>query len=338
VGGAIGRRTSRGRRWLAIVGAVAIGGLALAGLLAAPVATRDLVSLPQPAADYAAATDRLAALQAADGAQINPACRTQALLHGGKTARTVVLLHGYTNCPQQFLPLGRQLHERGSNVLIPRFPFHGYADRMTDAPARLTALHLALLTDEAIDIARGLGDEVTVVGLSIGGAMAAWGAHQRADVDRAVVIAPLFGMRAIPAVVKPAVVNATYALPNLFIWWDEATKAQAPGPPYAYPRFGTRGIGATLRLAEAVWEGARRGPPRARQLVMVTTPADEAVDPQAVGWMVDAWRAAGHPDVTTYVFPADLGLRHDVIDPNQPGQQTEIVYPALLALIEGRAP
>jgi hypothetical protein len=42
--------------------------------------------------------------------------------------------------------------------------------------------------------------------------------------------------------------------------------------------------------------------------------------------------------VTTYAFPAELGLTHDFIDPNQPGQRTAVVYPALLALIEGRTP
>jgi hypothetical protein len=76
----------------------------------------------------------------------------------------------------------------------------------------------------------------------------------------------------------------------------------------------------------------------ARQIVVVTTPTDEAIDPLAVEWMVDAWRARGHGGVSTYAFPADLGLSHDFIDPHQPGQRTAVVYPTLLALIEGRAP
>ncbi|MEZ4769589.1 MAG: hypothetical protein R2844_14305 [Caldilineales bacterium] len=39
--------------------------------------------------------------------------------------------------------------------------------------------------------------------------------------------------------------------------------------------------------------------------------------------------------VETYQFPAQLGLPHDVIDPNQTEQKVDEVYPVLVELITG---
>ena len=47
----------------------------------------------------------------------------------------------------------------------------------------------------AVDIAAGLGDQVTIAGLSAGGVVAAWAAQHRRDVHRAVLIAPSLGVR-----------------------------------------------------------------------------------------------------------------------------------------------
>jgi pimeloyl-ACP methyl ester carboxylesterase len=209
---------------------------------------------------------------------------------------------------------------------------HGYTDRLTDAQGRLTALHLTLLTDETIDIARGLGDSVTVAGLSIGGTMTAWAAQHRTDVDRAVVLAPLFGVKALPSALHAPIANATYIVPNLFIWWD-ANLREKTTPVYAYPRFATHGIGAVLRLSDAVWQGATQYTPGARSFIVITSPGDEAIDNTAAALMAAAWQAHGSDRVTTYQLPDNLGLRHDVIDPNQPYQRVAEVYPILLKLI-----
>jgi carboxylesterase len=114
------------QRWLSLTGIIVVLVAGLILLLYAPLGTRDLVSVPRPTADYVEAMARLGILQAADGPEVTPKCRLQLLTHGRKVARSIVLLYGYTNCPQQFLPLGQQLHAQGYNVLIPRFPFHGY--------------------------------------------------------------------------------------------------------------------------------------------------------------------------------------------------------------------
>src|SRR5262249_34407815 len=128
-----------------------------------------LVSQPHPAATYAEAAARFEALSAKDDEQVNVVCRSQLLSHGAKVERAIVLVHGIPNCPQQYARLGPLFFERGLNVLIPRMPHHGYADRATHDLRLLTTAELRDFADETSDIACGLGEQVIYLGLSAGG-------------------------------------------------------------------------------------------------------------------------------------------------------------------------
>jgi hypothetical protein len=162
--------------------------------------------------------------------------------------------------------------------------------------------------------------------------MAAWAAQERADVRRAVPIAPLHGLaRARGALTLPAM-NLMLALPNQFVWWDGKAKQDVPGPKHVYPRFPTRVTGETLLLGAAAEADARRAPPAAGSIVMITVGGDVAVDNGAVARLVRVWRAHG-AHVTSYEFPARLHLNHDIIDPEQVGGNPALVYPVLEALI-----
>lgn len=292
-----------------------------------------LIARPRPAAGYEEAVKRIAALQALDPPGVNPTARLQFLTHGRRVERAVVFFHGYTNSPPQFARLGALCHERGYNVLIPRAPHHGLADRLTADHALLTAEELVALTGEAVDIARGLGEQVTVVGLSMGGVMAGWAAQERADVDRAVLIAPAFGFRAVPAALSPLAAALIRRMPNVFVWWDPVLKAKAPGPPYAYPRYATHAVAQIYRLASCVRSRARRVAPQARSIVLVTNAADLAVDNGAADRLVGLWRAGGARNLDTYRFPAELQLPHDIIDPGNAEQRIDITYPVLMGFI-----
>lgn len=292
-----------------------------------------LVSHPRPATTYGEALARISALRAREerGPALNPVCRTQMMTHQRKVERAIVLLHGYTDCPQQFHSLGRQFHERGYNVLIPRLPHHGLADRMTTTSARLTATELARLTDEAADIAHGLGEHVTIAGLSAGGVMAAWAAQHRPDLDLAVVMSPAFGLRVVPALLTTPVMHLTALLPNTFFWWDPLTRENAPGP--GYPRFSSHGLSEILRLGAAVRREAARRPPAADAILVITNAADFAVNNRLTRSLVRAWRKHGAKNLRTYEFPLGLNVLHDFVGPNQAYQQVDNVYPVLFDLI-----
>ncbi len=155
-----------------VVAALAIFAVAAFWLLN-PLPHHGLESHPHPAQTYAEALRLVAAIGADDSPAIASECRTQLLTHGDRTRRVIVLLHGLTNCPAQWDSLGRMLFERGANVFIPRLPRHGFAERMTDELARLEARELCGFTDRVLDAAHGLGDSVTVAGLSVGGTLTA---------------------------------------------------------------------------------------------------------------------------------------------------------------------
>src|SRR4029077_9924581 len=153
---------------------------------------RDLVSRTGMSGDtYEAGIEIAASLQRLDGPNVNPACHTRLYTHGRRTEQSLVLLHGFTNCPQQFDALGKQFFELGWNVLIPRYPRHGYSDRLTTSIADLRSEQLIALANRAGEAGAGLGERLTVAGLSLGGTLTGLLAQELPSVERAVLIAPM---------------------------------------------------------------------------------------------------------------------------------------------------
>jgi carboxylesterase len=292
-----------------------------------------LLSHPNPTPGYAEALDRLAVLQARDGPEVHPHAHTRLLSHGATTERAVVWLHGYTDSPNQFARLAQLCFERGWNVLVPRMPYHGLGDPMTPDTGRLTAELLGRSADEALDIAAGLGRQVVVGGLSMGGVLAAWLAQQRREVDLAVLLAPALGLYLVPAPFTRLVGEAYARLPNTFQWWDPRVKQAIQQPEVTYPRYAMRGVAAFLRLSYAMQDLTRRNPPAAKRIWVITTECDTAISQPVVEHVMRLWRAQGTP-VQTHRFPASLGLDHNFIDPGHPRQHVDIAYPVILAALE----
>lgn len=290
-------------------------------------------SQPDPAKDYDSATQRLETLKAQDGPDIIQPCRLQFLSHGHKTDQAIIFFHGYTACPDQFLTLGNLFFERGYNVLIPRMPHHGLNDRLTPIQANLKAEALVALADEAIDIAGGLGKTIKVMGLSMGGVLASWAAQQRRDVERAMIISPALGFQSLSYRWTRLIMWWALISPNSFRWWDPNAEANLPVPPYGYPRFSTRALAQILRLGFSVRDEAKKRPPAAKQVIMVTNANDQMVDQRPAAELVDRWRQRG-ATIRTCQFPANQQLFHDLIDPSQPSERTSIVYPILIDLME----
>jgi pimeloyl-ACP methyl ester carboxylesterase len=301
-----------------------------------------LAAHPNPSASYADATARVAALQAEETSGYNPLCTTQLLTHGQKTARAIAFIHGYTNCPNQFLQLGQQFYDLGYNVLLVPLPYQGLADQMTTDLSQLTAEKMAAYADELVDISHGLGDRVTLVGLSQGGVVAGWAGQTRGDLDQAVLVAPGFGLKLVPTPITILTTNAALLLPEMYLWWGDLIKFNPPPPPpldpnglQAYPRFSVHGLAQQLRLGEATQALAGRGAPSAHSLIVVTNAADLSVENTVTARLVDTWRAHG-ANVSTYEFPASLQLDHDMIDPHRADQHVDVVYPKLIELINGQ--
>jgi carboxylesterase len=290
-------------------------------------------SQPDPAPDHAAAEEKFAALQALDGDDVNSVCRSQLLTHGAKVERAIVLMHGMTNCPAQYVKLAPLFFERGYNILIPRTPRNGLTDLNTDDLKNLTAQEMTTHGDQVIDIARGLGEQVTVVGLSGSAVIAAWLAQFRADVDKAIVIAPVFGLLPNWPVfgtrANHAVAGLLDLLPNIM---TQSLMPFKEGPAHGYLGFATHGLSHTMDLGAVVFKAAQTTPPAARRVLMVMNDADPAVNNAMIRDLTTRWKKTVPDRVDFYSFPASMGLIHDIIDPQQKQQKTDLVYPILLDL------
>jgi carboxylesterase len=261
--------------------------------------------------------------------RINPVCAYQRRDHGRRTEWAVVLLHGFTNCPRMYEQLATELFDLGLNVLVPRLPHHGLADRLTTELTQLTAEEMEAAGEQALEIASGLGDRVVVAGLSLGAVLAAWLAQFRSEVDRAVIIAPIFCAPKVPEWFSDLAGFIAGLIPNLWIWWDFRAKAAIQGPKHAYPRFPTRAYAEMLKLGYEVKREARRAAPRGRDIRVVLNQNDPAVNNRATYRLVRAWRAQG-ANVRVYEFPRTQALAHDLVSPDQTYARTAEVYPVLI--------
>lgn len=265
--------------------------------------------------------------------EIHPLGRTIIRDHGHRTPRAYVLLHGITNTPAQFQDFGELLFQRGANVIIPRMPFHAHADRMTDAKRFLTAQAMLDEATRAIDLAKSLGQRVSVMGLSVNGVTAAWIAQNRSDVDTVVVMAPFFATKGMPDWAIAPAARIFARLPNFFVWWDFRQRESLGPDSLAYPRFATRPMAEILHFGLDVFREAASAAPQARRIVVVTSASDQAVSNARADELAALWLARAPSRVESYEFPATMNIPHDWIYPGQPDQQVETVYPILLRLL-----
>lgn len=283
-----------------------------------------------PAKSYEEAKRRIEAYQALDDASIIPGAYTKFYDCGQRTKLAVVLLHGLTNHPGQYVQFAPLVRELGANVFVPRLPEQGDRDRMTTRLAKLTAEMLLAAATEAVDIACGLGERVCVLGISTSGLLCAFFAQYRADVAHSIVVSPAFALLRLAYWESRIVAGGMRALPNFFVWWDPRNKLKEL-PLTGYPRFSTHALGQCLRIGDDV-HAASRCLPVASRATVVTNMRDPAVNNRAAAAVVEAWRKRDPKAIADYQF-TDLPVNHDIIDPQNAVPRTDIVYPVLLQLV-----
>src|SRR6266513_2621753 len=109
------------------------------------------------------------------------------------------------------------------------------------------------------------GDRLTVAGLSLGAILTGCLAQTRDGIDRAVLIAPMLGLRRIPGPVLTTMGIVAKRIPNFYMWWHDEQKEKL-GPAYGYPRFPTHAYAALFDAGRILVRSARREPPKARSI------------------------------------------------------------------------
>ena len=316
--------------WLAGVVTGVILVIALAAVI--PTQTRDLVSHATPARDYADAISRVIRQQEADDRVVAPGGRSVLLTHGGRTGRTDILFHGFTNSPRQYEHLAARLYAAGDNVYIPRLPHHAERNGTAASLAGLTAEELRRCADSAVDVADGLGDSVIVAGVSSGGTIVAWIAQNRPDIHRAVIVAPVLEIGRVPSFLAAPLMNLALRVPNVTL-----TEPPDRLRPDRELGVSSRAVAELLRFGTAVRRAATRIPPLTRNIVFVMNANDHTVKTSPAVELARRWSQDG-VSVVVYQFPRSLGLPHDIAEEAHPNADPAVVYPALEALIHGERP
>jgi esterase/lipase len=257
--------------------------------------------------------------------------RTIVHLHGERRPRAVVLLHGMTASPSQFARFARDLYERGHNVIVPRLPRHGHADRLSTALARLRPDELYAAGANYVEVGRELGERVTVAGFSLGGLLAAWIA-QHYDVDRAVPIAPFLGVAWIPGLFMTGIAELLLRTPNRFHWWDPVLREKQL-PEHGYPRYSTHAVAHAFRIASRTLLDARRSAPLAHRIVLVANAGESTVDNRAIERLYRHWHSFA-PQAVELLVLEGLPRSHDVVEPLHYSELANRAYPFLLRAID----
>ena len=147
-------------------------GVLLVYITVKPLGAETLAAQPDPTAGREEALARWATVEARDDETIDERCRSWSLLHEEPVETTVVLLHGYTNCPYMFRRLGADLHAIGWNVLAPRSPYHGYVDKLSTDQGLLTARDTVVdligsADDNTLSFSLGYDYDLWAVGIGV---------------------------------------------------------------------------------------------------------------------------------------------------------------------------
>jgi esterase/lipase len=288
-----------------------------------------------PSKNYEDSVARFEKIVAAEKADPNfdQSCLAQLHTTGKKTDTAVVMFVGFTNCPMQMGALAEEITGSGQNVLILNAPHQGQKEKTNQDLGNITTKEIVDYADQSVDIAAGLGDEVTVVGLSVGGVVSSWASQNRAEVTKAVNIAPIYTPYLVPGLIQNPAARIMNALPFVYIWWDPKNKENKSGSIYAYNGFPLDSLGKYTEVASMFGMDITGSNPKNVKTTLVINGNDKAVNKTFAARQTFKVGNSNDKDIQIYKFAKENNLDHDVIDPYNPKQNTAYSYPILLNLI-----
>jgi len=259
---------------------------------------------------------KLVAADEADTRVLAP-CRSRLWSHGRRTAKAVLLLHGYTDCTKQFEPFAEYLYAQGFNVYLPREPRHGFT--LGEADPGLTATELTGWANDGMNVVAGLGEETGVIGISGGSVLATWLTTQRPDaVSRVLVMSPFYRPAADKApafAIKPLTVLFGFGL---------LPDRQLAGTGQTF-----HGLTQYLRLAATIDDDAVNE--RLKSVAVVVSTGDDQIDRDRAVELPGRLAAAN--GLQSRVLTLGDSFGHDLVEPVAPGIRE--MYPTYLKYYNG---
>ena len=255
---------------------------------------------------------------------VRPECRSIIKTHGQKTAKAVLMIHGVSACPQQFVELGDTFFKAGYNVYIPRVPSHGLTDNKRHGEITIPAM--AQFMNSSTSIISGLGEETGVIGLSGGANMATWIAqYNSATISRALLLSPFYQPSAseMPAWQSPLLRNlyGRDILPDSF----------SAGSNLSYRALGKYMIIAKNYKSDFKATGLKH-------IGVVTSENDTSIDMNLATNIPQQIATASNAKFQSYSIPASFGIGHDIVALSQDEVKKHVnkLYPFYLEMYEGK--
>lgn len=199
------------------------------------------------------------------------------IVHGAETinlqegnSRGILLLHGFGDTPQTLRLLALELHSAGYDVRVPLLPGHGRSVAAFVASRRQDWLNCARA--EMVTMKRS-HSSVALVGLSMGGAIAAILAAENTDAAALVLLAPYLDM------------PVTHKIASVTFWFWAADKPRMSNSPGSIrdpdERSKNLGYGAyTPRLLYELWRLASTARKALAQIKSPTLVVQSRTDPR----------------------------------------------------------
>jgi carboxylesterase len=212
-------------------------------------------------------------------------------------------------------------------------PHHGFRDVLGPYTSQIRAYELLPFVERAVDLMHGLGEEIIVCGLSMGGTMSTWVAQTRADVSIVIIVSAALGYKVLPTRLTRIAGLLMRILPNNEQWWNAEKKEDRDAPFYSYQKRSTHSLAQILKLGFKAGDLALRKAPAARKVWMFINDHDEAVNREMLERLVRRWRKTGAKNVEEFHLPDELGIPHNCITEGVKGGNTELVYGEILRMI-----
>lgn len=286
-----------------------------------------------------------AVLSAERKLRLQPGSQSRVYIQSGAARGTLVMYHGFSAGTWQFELLARRAFAAGYNVYVPRLPGHGFQAETGGEDSRqlLTGRNwreYATFAGETCRDVEGLGVPVSLIGLSVGGAIALSAAEQHPGVARVVVCAPFLDAAG-PAKIAMRVGGALSALSlglagklfGLFPirWSRDIRERTAAGERPGHATFNPSSIYAVTLFGREIIEHAEQ---LNVPVQFITTARDPAADEGAIRKLYRLSGGAGRH--AWYQYPASEKVPHAMIHPfeDDGAGHTSALYERIMQFVQ----
>jgi esterase/lipase len=233
----------------------------------------------------------------------NDSCRSKFFFHPNITSKVCLFFHGFTAAPYQFEPLAEVLFKAGYNVLIPLLPGHGIAgdwDRDNPPPLPVHRKVYERFALSWLEVAKKLGNEVIVGGLSGGATLAAWLAiERRQEIKKALLFACYLSSN------KFILDLFVKILPVYFEWQNKDNRE-----PIGYPGFRIPELRVFLDMGKEILDRVQNED--TAPMLLIYSESDEGVDQNELKFLFKA-TVRQEPKCWQYVFDKIFEVPHTMM-------------------------